>query len=143
VALHHLLTVEGSEIYCCARSRDQARTLFQYAARFARELDHPNVVHRHLELRYCADPNEPRVFSGCLRVLPAEAPGLYGLTPSLMFLDEMQALDRDDVYVALSSRIEAGRRGEQAVPRSPATSPTPAARRLQGLRLWATVPARP
>jgi hypothetical protein len=31
VALHHLLTVEDSEIYCCASSRDQAKILFQYA----------------------------------------------------------------------------------------------------------------
>jgi phage terminase large subunit-like protein len=41
IALHHLLTVEDAEIFCCASSRDQARILFQYAARFARELDHP------------------------------------------------------------------------------------------------------
>ena len=44
VALHHLLTVEDAEIFCCASSRDQARILFQHAQRFARELDHPNVV---------------------------------------------------------------------------------------------------
>jgi phage terminase large subunit-like protein len=105
VALHHLLTVEDAEIFCCASSRDQARILFQYAAKFARELDHPNIVHRHLELRYCPDPDEPKVFTRFLRVLPAEAPRLYGLTPSLMFLDEMQALDREDVYVALSSAL--------------------------------------
>ena len=35
----------------------------------------------------------PQVFSRYLRVLPAEAPRLYGLTPSLMFLDEYQALE--------------------------------------------------
>jgi phage terminase large subunit-like protein len=105
VALHHLLTVEDAEIFCCASSRDQARILFQYAARFARQLDHPNIVHRHLELRYCPDPEQPKVFTRFLRVLPAEAPRLYGLTPSLMFLDEMQALATDEVYVALSSAL--------------------------------------
>ena len=32
-------------------------------------------------MRYCPDPDEPRIFSRFLRVLPAEAPRLYGLTP--------------------------------------------------------------
>jgi phage terminase large subunit-like protein len=105
VALHHLLIVEDAEIFCCASSRDQARILFQYAQRFARELDHPNIVHRHLELRFCPDPSVPKVFTRFLRVLPAEAPRLYGLTPSLMLLDELQALSTDDVYVALSSAL--------------------------------------
>jgi len=105
VALHHLLTVDDAEIFCCASSRDQARILFQYAARFARSLDHPNIVHRHLELRWCDDPDEPTDFTRYLRVLPAEAPRLYGLTPSLMILDEYQALATDDVYVALSSAL--------------------------------------
>jgi phage terminase large subunit-like protein len=49
VALHHLTTVEDAEIFCCASSRDQAKILFQYASKFARELDHPNVVFHHLE----------------------------------------------------------------------------------------------
>src|SRR5262245_2223427 len=44
VALHHLLTVEDAEIYFCASSRDQARIAFQYAQRFARDLDHPQIV---------------------------------------------------------------------------------------------------
>jgi len=96
VALHHLCTVEDAEIFCCASSRDQARILFQYASKYARELDHPNIVFRHLELRWCPDPDEPKVYTRFLRCLPAEAPRLYGLTPRLMFLDEMQALDRDD-----------------------------------------------
>lgn len=105
VALHHLLTVEDAEIFCCASSRDQAKILFQYAAKFARALGHPNVIHRHLELRWCPDPDEPKTYTRFLRVLPAEAPRLYGLTPSLMFLDEMQALSSDEVYVALSSAL--------------------------------------
>ncbi len=59
VALHHLLTVDDAEVFCCASSRDQARILFQYAAKFARAIDHPNLVHRHLELRWCPDPDDP------------------------------------------------------------------------------------
>jgi hypothetical protein len=81
VALHHLTTVEDAEIFICASSRDQARIMFQYATKFARELDHPNVIHRHLELRYCPDPDEPKVYTRFLRCLPAEAPRLFGLTP--------------------------------------------------------------
>ena len=105
VALHHLLTVPDAEIFCCASSRDQATLLFRYAQRFARELDHDKIVPRHLELRHCPDPSEPQVFDRFLRVLPAEAPRLYGLTPSLMVLDELQSLSTDDVYVALSSAL--------------------------------------
>jgi phage terminase large subunit-like protein len=105
VALHHLLTREDAEIYCAASSRDQARLLHSYAVKFARELDDPHVVHRHLELRWCPDPDEPKVFTRFLRVLPAEAPRLFGLTPSLMILDELQALDTEDVYIALSSAL--------------------------------------
>src|SRR5215207_504259 len=63
VALHHLLTREDAEVYCAASSRDQARLLHSYAARFARALDDEHVVHRHLELRWCPDPEEPKVFS--------------------------------------------------------------------------------
>jgi hypothetical protein len=29
MALHHRLTVDDAEIFCCASSRDQARILFQ------------------------------------------------------------------------------------------------------------------
>jgi phage terminase large subunit-like protein len=94
-----------SEVFVCASARDQARIAYQYAARFAREIDHPNIVHRHLELRWCPDPEEPTDFTRYLRVLLAEAPRLYGLTPSLMLLDEYQALPTDEVYVALSSAL--------------------------------------
>ncbi len=105
VALHHLLTVDDAEVYCAASSRDQAKNLFQYAQRFARALGDPHIVHRHLELRWCPDADDPRNFTRFLRVLPAEAPRLYGLTPSLMLLDEYQALSDDAVYVALSSAL--------------------------------------
>ena len=51
IALHHLITVPSAAVYCAAASREQARILFEAAAMFARELDHPNIVVRHLELR--------------------------------------------------------------------------------------------
>ena len=103
IGLHHLLTVEGAAVYCAASSREQARILFETAGRFARELEHPNLVLRHLEIRYCDDPNEPKVFSRHLRVLAADAPRLHGLTPSLAIVDELHAHASDDVYLALKT----------------------------------------
>ncbi len=103
IGLHHLLTVEGAAVYCAASSREQARILFEAAARFARELEHPNIVVRHLELRYCPDPDEPKVFTRHLRVLAADAPRLHGLTPSLAVVDELHAHASDDVYLALKT----------------------------------------
>jgi hypothetical protein len=41
--------------------------MFQFASKFARALDHPNIIHRHLELRWCPDPDEPKVFTRFLR----------------------------------------------------------------------------
>ena len=68
---------------------------------FARKLEHPNIVVRHLELRYCDDPSEPNVFTRHLRVLAADAPRLHGLTPSLAIIDELHAHPDDEVYLAL------------------------------------------
>jgi phage terminase large subunit-like protein len=103
IAVHHLLTVEGAAVYCAASSREQARILFEASARFARELEHPNLVLRHLEIRFCDDPNEPRIFSRHMRVLAADAPRLHGLTPSLAIIDELHAHATDAVYVALKT----------------------------------------
>jgi phage terminase large subunit-like protein len=105
VALHHLVTVEDAAVYCAAASREQARILFEAAAGYARVLDQPNIVNRHLELRWCPDPEQPRVFTRHLRVLAADAPRLHGLTFSLAILDELQAHASDEVYVALSSAL--------------------------------------
>jgi phage terminase large subunit-like protein len=105
IALHHLLTVEGAKVYCAASSREQARILYEAAARFARELDHSNIVIRHLELRYCENPGEPNVFSRHMRVLAADAPRLHGLQPTLMICDELHAHPTDDVYIALSTAL--------------------------------------
>ena len=74
------------------RAVPQARILYEYAAAFARELGHPNIVYRHHELRWCPDPEQPTRFTRHLRVLGAEAPELHGLSPTLMFLDELQAI---------------------------------------------------
>jgi phage terminase large subunit-like protein len=105
IALHHLITVEGAAVYCAASSREQARILFEAASAFARVLDHPNIVDRHLELRYCPDPSVPRVFSRHLRVLAADAPRLHGLTPSLAIVDELHAHASDEVYLALGTAM--------------------------------------
>jgi phage terminase large subunit-like protein len=91
IALHHLITVPRAAVYCAASSREQARILFEAAAMFARELEHPNIVVRHLDLRWCDDPGEPNVFTRHLRVLAADAPKLHGLTPSLAIIDELHA----------------------------------------------------
>jgi phage terminase large subunit-like protein len=105
IALNHLVTVESAAIYAAAASREQARILFEAADRYARKLGHPQIVHRHLELRFCPDPSEPRVFTRHLRVLAADAPKLHGLTFTLAILDELQAFKDDEVWVALTSAL--------------------------------------
>jgi phage terminase large subunit-like protein len=57
------------------------------------------------ELRWCEDPDEPTVFSRHMRVLGAEGPRLHGLSPTLMVLDELQAITRTDIYPALASAL--------------------------------------
>src|SRR5215217_7959195 len=101
LALHHLVTTPDAAVYCAAASREQARILFEAAARYARQLDDEHVVHRHLELRWCDNPDEPKVFSRHLRVLAADAPRLHGLTPTLAVVDELHAHKDDEVYLAL------------------------------------------
>ena len=103
--VHHLLVTEGAKVYVAASSKDQARILYETAVGFARQLDHPHLVFRHLELRWCEDPTEPTNFSRLVRVLPAEGPRLHGLTPTLMVWDEAQAVTREDVYPALASAL--------------------------------------
>jgi phage terminase large subunit-like protein len=105
IALHHLVLVENAAVYCAAASRNQATILFEAAQRFARRLDNEHIVHRHLELRWCVDPDEPKRFERHLRVLAADAPKLHGLTYSLAIVDELQAHAHDDVRDALSSGL--------------------------------------
>lgn len=104
-ALHHLVSVENAAVYCVAASVPQARILYEQAASFARELDHPNIVYRHHELRWCPDPEKPTHFTRHLRVLGAEAPRLHGLSPTMMFLDELQAITDDAIYIALATAL--------------------------------------
>jgi phage terminase large subunit-like protein len=103
-ALWHLIARPG-HVYCAAASREQARILYEYAAQFARILDHPHVVDRHLELRWCPDPSKPRVFTRHLRVLAADAPRLHGLTYGLAVVDELHAHPNDQVYLALLTAL--------------------------------------
>jgi phage terminase large subunit-like protein len=105
VALHHLLTTPGARIYCVASSRAQAAILFEAALDFARRLAHENIVERYLELRWCEDPDRPTVFSRQMRVLAADGPKIHGLSPTLMILDELQAVTRADLYPALASAL--------------------------------------
>lgn len=105
IALHHLITVEDAAVYCAASSREQARILFEAASAFARVLEHPNVVDRHLELRFCPNRGVPRVFTRFMRVLAANAPRLHGLQPTLMIVDELHAHATDEVYIALSTAL--------------------------------------
>src|SRR4051812_34266102 len=80
VGVHHLLSVENAAVYVAASSREQARIIFEIAAGFVRTLDHPNLIVRHHELRYCENPEIPKVFDRHMRVLAADAPRLHGLT---------------------------------------------------------------
>lgn len=114
LALHHLLTTEDAAVYCAAASREQARILYEQAARFARQLGDPHLIDRHLEIRWCPDPGTPRHFTRHLRVLAADAPRLHGLTPSLAIVDELHAHPNDEVYLALLTAL-AKRRGSKLI----------------------------
>jgi phage terminase large subunit-like protein len=103
LALQHLATTPAAAVYCAAASREQARILFEAADRYARRLEDDHVVHRHLELRWCDNPDTPKVFSRHLRVLAADAPRLHGLTPTLAVIDELHAHRDDEVYLALKT----------------------------------------
>jgi phage terminase large subunit-like protein len=106
IALHHLISTEGAAIYCAAASREQARILFESASAFARVLEHPNIVDRHLELRWCPDPNVPRAFTRHMRVLAADARLLHGLKPTLGIIDELHAHRDDEVYIAMRTGLK-------------------------------------
>ncbi|HEV8053846.1 MAG TPA: terminase large subunit, partial [Candidatus Limnocylindrales bacterium] len=105
LALHHLLLEPDAAVYCAASSRDQARVLFEAAAKFARQLDDPHLIFRHLELRYVEDPDEPKIVSRHLRVVPADGARLQGLTPSLAIVDELHAHPDDEVYLSLRTAM--------------------------------------
>ena len=62
-----------------------------------------------------------------LRVLGAEAPRLHGLTPTLMFLDELQAIAHDDIYLALATALHKHPDSKLVITTPPPAAPT---------RLW-------
>ena len=103
VALHHLVTVDRAEVYCAAASQPQARILYEDCVRFARELDHPNIVLRHHEIRWRPDPARFASFTRIMRVLPAVPLKLHGLTPSLALIDELHAVPDNGVYEAMKT----------------------------------------
>jgi phage terminase large subunit-like protein len=105
IALHHLITVEDAAVYISAASREQARIMFRAATDYARRLDHPNVIFRHDWIRWCPDPEQPKVYSRFINVTASNAPLLHGLTYSLACIDEYQAHSTSDVYVAIASAL--------------------------------------
>ena len=109
VALHHLVTVKGAKVVVAASSRAQATNLFEYAVNFARKLDDPRIVVRHLELRWYDDASTAAktgaYWDRTLTVLAADAPKLHGLTFSLAVVDELQVHADASVYIAMSSGL--------------------------------------
>jgi phage terminase large subunit-like protein len=63
------------------------------------------TVIRHLELRWCEDPDQPKLFSRHLRVLAADAGKLHGLGGSLVVVDELHAHADDSVYTTLRTGV--------------------------------------
>lgn len=105
IALHHLVTVKDAAAYCAAASREQARIVFEAARSFALQLDDPHVVPRHLEIRWCDDPEQPKIPDRVLRVLAADAPRLHGLSPTLAIVDELHAHKDSEVYLAMRTAV--------------------------------------
>lgn len=103
IGLFHLITTDRAAVYVAASSREQARIIFEIAADMVRTLDHPHLIVRHHEIRWCEDRGHANVFTRHLRVLAADAPRLHGLTPSLCLVDELHAHASDEVYLALST----------------------------------------
>jgi hypothetical protein len=99
-ALWHLVTKPG-DVVIAASSRSQAGIAYRFAQEFARELQHPNIVDRHLELRFCPDPDKPREFSRHLQVLSADAGKAHGLVFALAIVDELHVHPSDELYMAI------------------------------------------
>ena len=105
LALHHLVATDGAEVYVAASARSQARILFEAAVQFALRLEDERVVIRHLELRWCQNPDEPRRFDRFLRVLASDAAKLHGLGGTLVIIDELHAHKDDSVYAKLRTGV--------------------------------------
>ncbi len=105
IALHHLVTVKDAKIIIAASSRQQATNLFEYAERFARELDDPHVAHRHLVLRWCPDPDDEKAWTRSLEIWASDHRKLHGTTYSMAVIDELQAHADQRLYVAIGSGL--------------------------------------
>ena len=141
-ALHHLVGTEGAAVYCVAASVPQARILYEAASSFAEQLEHPNIVYRHHELRFCPYPEQPTRFTRHLRVLGAEAPRLHGLSPTLMLLDELQAIAHADIYLALATALHKNPSSKLVITSTAASGADTPLGRLRARALAGTVKRR-
>jgi phage terminase large subunit-like protein len=103
-ALAHFATVEDASVYVAASSEQQASLLFTAAMQFARALGDPHIVPRYNHLRWCPDPEQPKVWTRSLEVRAADWRKLHGLTYSRAYIDEMQVVD-GRVYDAMASGL--------------------------------------
>jgi phage terminase large subunit-like protein len=105
IAVHHLATSADAQVYVAAASRAQAAILFEQAVKFTLRLDEPHLVIRHLELRWCQNPDKPTLFTRFMRVLAADAAKLHGLGGTLVLVDELHAHADDSVYTTLRTGV--------------------------------------
>jgi phage terminase large subunit-like protein len=80
------------EIYVCASDKDQARLLFDIAAKMIKGC--PALSSR---CRVLKDEIIVPSTNGLLKVLPSDALGALGLNPSVFILDEVVAIKNDDL----------------------------------------------
>jgi phage terminase large subunit-like protein len=102
----YFLLVDSSEpqpeIYCCASDLDQANLLFSVASGMI--LGAPSLAARCKVYK-----REIRVPStgGLLKVIPSDAPGALGLSPSVFILDEVVACKNDELIQAMETGMGA------------------------------------
>ena len=96
--LYELVTSPDAEIYAAAASRDQAQIMFDTARKMA-------MAHPALERMITVTRRELRTKHGVFKVLPAEAGHVYGLAPTVVFVDELAWHKTDELYVALRSSV--------------------------------------
>ena len=80
--LYELVTCPDAEVYAAAASREQAGIMFDSARKMA-------MAHPAIERMVTITRRELRTKNGFFRVLPSEAGHVYGLTPTLIFVDEL------------------------------------------------------
>jgi phage terminase large subunit-like protein len=104
LAVWHLVSTADAMVYCAAASREQARILGHASAQFARALNHPRLIVRHDEIRYCPT-GKATEWTRLLKVVASDAPKLHGLTPSLAIVDELHAHPKGDVHEAFQTAL--------------------------------------